>query len=531
MIDCLDKTIFSHHRTRELTLWLWAIIGLCACGMPAYGQLRSGRTERSLYSNQAVSVSQAPDSSPESMGMVRSASGQRPAAVISSGASPSRSTVSLASSMTGLTCDDCGDSFGPISTADNYDGYDNYDSSDYAGSSYFPDCGPYGCDDLGCDSCQSGCADLTPTCSSMVCTPGCGPLRWLWDRMSVRAEVPLYFRPSQGPPPLVTTSPDGTDADIAGELGQRTTSILVGNRAINDKVNAGVRITLSAYLDAAQHYNLMFRYWNAGNQKGTVGFSSDAYPILARPFLDTSVTPAVRDTQLVAFSDQSTGNIAVRTFSKVDGLELTLKRMIYMDRFTRIDWLYGYQYVSIQEGLSISSNTTVTGNLPGLLGNMISVSDNFRTRNDFNGMAYGLKATRQVACWKLETLLRLGLGNLRRKVNINGTTTTTANGSSLTSNQGLLARNTNGQPFADDTFVVVPEIGINLARQIRPGLDFTIGYNYMVIPKVGRAAQQINNNLAVNLSDPLTGSLDPALNFREKNYWLSSLGLGLQWRY
>ena len=97
--------------------------------------------------------------------------------------------------------------------------------------------------------------------------------------------------------------------------------------------------------------------------------------------------------------------------------------------------------------------------------------------------------------------------------------------------QGLLARNTNDQPFTDDTFVVIPEVGINFAYLIRPGVHFNFGYNYMLVPKVAQAAQQLDNNLAVNLSDPLTGALDPSLDFVERDYWINSLGLGFQIRY
>ena len=120
---------------------------------------------------------------------------------------------------------------------------------------------------------------------------------------------------------------------------------------------------------------------------------------------------------------------------------------------------------------------------------------------------------------------------MQRRVNISGSTTTTSGGVSNTENQGLLARNTNSQPFVDDTFIVIPELAVNLAYRIRPGLDFNLGYNYMVIPKVAQAAQQLDDDLAVNLSDPLTGALDPALDFDERKFWLHSLGFGLQLRY
>ncbi len=559
MFGCLDicrasKLVAGGFLTVKPAVVVWILLTSCCLHNMAHGQLRGGRTQRSLYADDLPTAfsSTAPSSSTRQNYAVRDdalrqASGQRPAAIVSSqGASRqsvSRAGVSRAGGtragesrdvVASASCTDCGNdglaaplfrSNAAMSTVvgDVDDGY-GYAAADYGG------CGPLGCDSPGCDSC--GCySELAPTCSSMACSPGRGPLMSLWCRMSVRAEVPLYWRRAMESPALVTTAPDGTDADLAGELGQSTTQILLGNGKFSDAVNAGVRLTLSTPLGSDDRFGLMFRYWNAGNVDDEFNFSSNQFPILARPFRDTSGTTAVANTQLVAFPGDSIGNISVATTSEVDGLELTLKRLIYMDRFTRVDWLWGYQHVSIDESLRIASNTTVTGSIPGLEGNTISVSDRFSTQNSFNGVGYGLMSSRQFACWKMESLFRLGLGNLRRQVNINGSTTTTANGSSLSTSQGLLARDTNNRAFLDDTFVVVPEVGINFACMLRPGLDFNIGYNYLMVPKVAQASQQINSNLAVNLSDPLTGALDPALNFAERNYWISSLGLGLQLRY
>ncbi len=115
---------------------------------------------------------------------------------------------------------------------------------------------------------------------------------------------------------------------------------------------------------------------------------------------------------------------------------------------------------------------------------------------------------------------------------INGMTTTrSAAGAESMESQGLLARDTNGHIIDDDTYVTIPEIGINLAYAIRPGLDFNVGYNYLMIPNVAQASHQFDDNLAVNLSDPLVGALDPTLDFDERRFWIHSLGLGLQLRY
>lgn len=391
----------------------------------------------------------------------------------------------------------------------------------------------------GCTTCQSrsacdcGYGDLAPTCST-ACAPGCGPLLTLWNRLSIRAEVPLYWRRAAGPPPLVTTSPAGTAAGVAGRLpAGATTSVLLGGDPLIQDASAGFRLTLGTWLGEGQKFGLMFRYFNAGDQDDSYAFDSATNPILARPFFNTSVAGNFeQDAQLIAFPGDSNGNINVQSTSSVSGIDFALRRLLYRDRFTRVDWLYGYKNVAVEEGMMINSLTNVTGNIPGLQGASIAVSDSFATDNDFNGVSYGIMSSRHFARWKIETMFRLGAGNLRRRVNINGSTTTTsAAGAVSSTSEGLLARNTNNQSFTDDTFIVIPEVSVGFAYAVTQGLDFRVGYEFMMLPKVAQASQQINDDLAVNLSDPLVGSLDPALNFDERDYWLQSLGLGLQLRY
>ncbi|MCR9295823.1 MAG: BBP7 family outer membrane beta-barrel protein [bacterium] len=414
----------------------------------------------------------------------------------------------------------------------------NYHTSDAAWESgYQPAaCDSCGCGGHGCDVCYSYGGMVAPT--AMACSSNCGPIVALLKRLQIRAEVPLYWRRDQGAPPLITTSPAGTDADLAGELGRATTDIIYGNGVLFDEATAGIRLTFSTWLTPDHCNALMFRYWNAGQLSESAQFNSSSFPILARPFFDTEPENAAdqtQDAQLIAFPDELVGSMRVDNDSRVDGLELTFRRQLYQDRFNRLDWMTGYQHVRIEERLTIFSNSSVIGDAPGLQGASIAVTDMFETDNEFHGFFYGLMNTRRVACLKIESMFRLGMGNLRRTVDIAGRTTTTSDGVSATQNQGLLARNTNSIPFMDDTFIVIPEVGLNLAYQIRPGLDFNVGYNYMLIPKVGQAAQQIDfnggNRLPVNLSDPLVGDLDPSLSFEERKYWLHSLGLGLQWNY
>ncbi|GIW98665.1 MAG: hypothetical protein KatS3mg111_1998 [Pirellulaceae bacterium] len=392
-------------------------------------------------------------------------------------------------------------------------------------------CGAFGCDGFGCDCCGGGYSAIAPTCTT-PCPPGCGPLMALWYRLRVRAELPLYWRRAHGPPALVTTSPAGTAPGVAGELGQPTTQVLFGEQPIGDDVSLGMRLTFSTWLDESECFGVDVRYWNAGDRDDLFAFDSSDFPILARPFLNTTVlnTPTP-DAQLVAYPGDSEGAIDVLLTSRVDGVDLGMRRLLYRDRYTRVDWLSGYKYVGIDEGLIIESHTLVTGNNNNLQGATIDVRDQFDTENRFHGGTYGIMSTRRIGRLHIETMFRMGLGNLTRRVRLRGTTTTASGGATNVEPQGLLVRDTNSQPFTDDTFIIVPEVGINLGWALRPGLDFTVGYHYMLIPKVAQASRQLDKDLAVNLSDPLVGSLDPQLDFEERKYWLNSLGLGLQLRY
>lgn len=390
-------------------------------------------------------------------------------------------------------------------------------------------------DGCSCGNCGGGgqyFADLAPGCCDNSCGVGMcdGPLARLLGGMSIRAEVPLFWRRGIGVPALVTTSPTGTASNVAGQLGRSTTQVLLGNEVLGQDVQAGFRISLGTWLDQNQYRGLLVRYTNAGNLDTDVSFNSNTSPILARPFNNISSGTATPDTQLIAYPGDTTGNIRVRTESEVDGFDIVVRRLAYRDRFTRVDWLYGYQHNRVAESLRIDSNTTVTGNVPPLTGTSIAVTDLIQTTNNFSGGVLGLMSSRQFACWKFEAMARMGLGNMDRRVQLRGaTTTTSAAGVATTDTQGLLARNTNNRPFQDDTFTVVPEFALNAGYYLTPNIDFLIGYNYLLLPKVAQPGRQIDST--VNLSDPLTGAMRPQLALDSKSYWLHSLNLGMQWRY
>ena len=350
--------------------------------------------------------------------------------------------------------------------------------------------------------------------------------------LSVRLEATTWDRSAQDMPILVTTSPVGTDATLAGQIGRTTTSVLFGGSNVNDKPEGGGRLTLGTWLDDCRNYGLTFRGWDAGTGD-TEFFTSDATnAIIARPFLDfTNGLPAETNAQLIAFPSDTAGNVRIVVESEIGGGDLALRRLLCAGPNTRWDMLFGYQFAQLNESLDIRTSSTVIDPNSLLFGTTIEVNDFFRTRNQFQGFEIGLQGARRYGCWYYEGMFKLGLGNMERTVTINGQTTVTSVGGTTTDNQGLLARFSNDGHYISDTFVVVPELGLNIGYALTNNLDITLGYTAIGLPNVAQAAAQIDPQLGSNLSDPLAGELRPSFVLTESNYWLSGFSYGLQYRY
>lgn len=116
-------------------------------------------------------------------------------------------------------------------------------------------------------------------------------------------------------PPLLTTSPPGTDRADAGVLGRTDTSILFGNDRIDDRSRSGGRLVIGYWLDDRCRTGLETTWFTLGDPGRTGNFSlaSLGDPILARPF--SNVQSLQQDSQLVSFPGVVDGRFGSSTSS------------------------------------------------------------------------------------------------------------------------------------------------------------------------------------------------------------------------
>ena len=435
--------------------------------------------------------------------------------------------------------------------------YDDGSESVVLGESYDPNeglaeigGGCATCGGGGCSSCGDTCGD---TCGSGMgfdlCNPaGLGGRQLCIGLPShgwVSVEYLSWYQNGMNTPALVTTStPATTPQAQAGVLGLSTTSTLYGgNNNILDDRMSGTRVRFGWWFANNPNLGVEGEYLGFGTKTESFDQQSNGATILARPFFN-DIT-GLDDSELVSYPGVVSGRIRSTATSKLDGAAVRFRRLLCcssgcgfspltcgpVPSQSRIDATLGWRFLQLKETLGIQEDLTSLTNNQG----SFVINDNFRTRNQFNGAEIGVHWMGRRGYWSLDTLMRLGLGNTRQEVGINGTTLITQNGVTTNNNGGLLAQRTNSGTFVRNQFGVVPELGATLGYQWTQRMRLTAGYSFIYWSNVVRPGDQIDTTVNPNLLPPenpiQTSHLNPRFAFQDSDYWVQGLSLGGEYRW
>ena len=404
-------------------------------------------------------------------------------------------------------------------------------------------CGGGGCSscgDCGGDSCGN-------ICGFDLCNPGGLGGRQLCIGLPshgwVSVEYLNWYQNGMETPALVTTSPVPTAQNQAGVLPLATTLYGGNNDILSNQMN-GTRVRFGWWFANNPNLGVEGEYLGFGTRTENFDQQSNGSAILARPFYN-AVT-GMEDSELVSFPGLLSGRVRTTATSKLDGAAVRFRRMLCcssgcgfspiacgpVPSQSRIDATFGWRFFQLKESLGIQEDlTSLSTANPG----SFVLNDNFRTRNQFNGGELGFQWLRRRGYWSLDMLMRLGLGNTRQEVIINGTTQTTQNGATTNANGGLLAQRTNSGTFVRNQFGVVPELGATLGYQVTQRMRFIAGYSFIYWSNVVRPGDQIDTTVNPNLLPPenptQTAFLNPRFTFQDSDYWVQGLSLGGEYRW
>ncbi len=388
-------------------------------------------------------------------------------------------------------------------------------------------------------------APLAPSPQSVVwdARPRVSPPGIVLDRVDshtgfwTSVEYVMAFQHGMALPPLVTTSPAGTAQNIAGVLGQSTTSVLAGQESVNDGLRNGIHLDVGYWLPRSNNRVAVqtgFKF--IGSSTYNFGATSDGTTILARPFLNfTSANNNRNDAALIAFPGVSTGS--VRVSANLDSyydFNVDLRENFYAGSSWRWDSLIGYRFLRQNDRLNVTSTAFPLG-AAFIPGTQIVTTDQFEAGNDFHGVEIGLIGEWRRPRWTMEILAKIAAGQLQRRITIGGRTTTTVPGGATTDVAGgLLALSSNTLDAGITEYTAVPEFGLNAKFDVSRNAYVQIGYNFLYIPEFARAAEQIDLAINPNLIPPGTPGSTPArpqFVFQRNEMWIHALHLGFTVHY
>jgi hypothetical protein len=377
---------------------------------------------------------------------------------------------------------------------------------------------PIGCAagvDPSCDL-QSGCGDVCGECPT---------------RNFARIEYLMWWGRGRSLPPLVTSSFNGTAQADAGVLGLPTTTTLFGGNNVGGDIRSGGRLSIGRVLDENGEWMAVGRFYGLENSVADFSATSAAGdPILARPFFNALLQQ--EDALLIAFPGLSmNGSINVTSRSSMMGADAYVRKLWAGEDDMTVDLLAGYQFSRLNDDLDIRSSELVVLDPRGIFppNTTVAIRDTFRTRNEFHGGLVGMAIDSYRGPWKFEALGKLGFGNQRQTVIVDGNTTITpAVGPATSSPTGLLARGTNSGTFERDIFTIIPEANFNIGYQTG-NWTFTVGYTFMYWKDVAWAGDQIDTR--VNLSNPLVGDPLPGFFFHNTDFWLQGASFGAEYAF
>jgi hypothetical protein len=214
---------------------------------------------------------------------------------------------------------------------------------------------------------------------------------FLPGRFYLGAEYLFWWSKGQRLPALVTVG--SPDDQPPGALGQPGTSVLVGDKAVDDQVRSGGRFAAGLWLDDAATLGFEASGFYLEPHSSCITAASDGSTVLARPFfaVGTIVQPDGTTTDLaeeralfIAFPGASAGSAHIFTSNRFWGAEANGRLNV-----CRVDFLAGFHILELKDRLNVVSvSDTIPPSGP------VTVTDDFATRNRFYGGQFGAEDMR-----------------------------------------------------------------------------------------------------------------------------------------
>jgi hypothetical protein len=347
-----------------------------------------------------------------------------------------------------------------------------------------------------------------------------------------RSEYLLWFFKNSHPRTLVGLVPANVAAANGNNLPPGSiTSLVGGGPGLDYDRQSGVRLGVGVWLDPGQCLGLEAEGFWLERGAFHAHYASSGDPVIGPVYNDLT-----RET-IILFADpasQRSSTMNVDANNRLWGAELNARRRVCSIVSDRLDAFVGFRYLSFDESVNVSGTTTTPPNSGGF---DFSYFDSWGVHNQFYGGQVGLQGDFAWGRWFTNLKAKLALGDMRETARLDGSTTVVpGNQPAFTLPGGVLVQPSNLGSYSKDRFAVVSEITLNTGLQVTDHLRVFIGYDFLYVDHLARAAHQTDgvDSSQIVVLNPLNRNANatrPQFAFGDGRFWSNGLNLGMEFRY
>jgi hypothetical protein len=339
----------------------------------------------------------------------------------------------------------------------------------------------------------------------------------------------LWYVKSYNIPPLITTGPAFSGANLA------TPGVKVLNAPeIDTNPRYGGRFTLGYWLTPQWAIEVSAFYIRPNTDRFAVASAQFPTLDLARPFF--SANSGAESSEIIGRPGVASGFFKYDAESHFDGGELNFRYRLWDECANRLDVLVGYRYLYLEEKLTIQERSTGLAGAGAFAGVTRSLTDQFITKNQFNGLQVGAIFEHVEGPWTFSLTTKVAAGITHQSGNTEGFTVPVSGGPPPSLPGGLLALSSNIGVHSKDRYSIVPEVGLNVGYDVTDRLRIFAGYSFMYWTNVHRPGGQIDRTLDENRipdfpAAPAAAGIHPAPRTKAENLWAQGVNIGILWKW
>ena len=352
-----------------------------------------------------------------------------------------------------------------------------------------------------------------------------------------RGEVLLWWLQSYETPPLVATSPVGTDPTAIGLPGSSRT--LFGGDGFGEDLRVGGRIRGGWWLDDCRCAGIEGEFFGVGGADDDFETHSNGNPLLARPFYNSNPAVDGPDAEILAADGIATaGSVSFHSSSQIYSAAALMRANLSCCEpdacalvSRRLDLLFGYRYFHLEESLN-SFETFMPSGMFYAPGTYYELSDVFETQNEFHGAEIGLHYQRQSGRWVVELDGCAVFGRTTREVWVDGWSRAIVPGVIDASVPGgFLSSGTQLGTHRKREFGVLPQAAVTLGYCFTPRLRFNVGYDFLYLNNAVRPGSILPKSIDSDTFFSGAGSQPLNIEAVDEGVWLQGIRLGLTYYF